>query len=103
MYSLLLKLITMKIIKIKGCKDCPYNKNLPFINGNRCIKYNIVFHQIDKIPETPHPDCKLDDAPMGSNLDLKKMEEQLDKALKEETTETLTTWINEKRKTELGN
>lgn len=50
----------MKAIIIKGCKDCPYSEYVKQSNKWVCAKHFATF---ETPPETPHPDCKLNDLP----------------------------------------
>jgi len=58
-----------KIIKISGCKDCPYvvRDTMAW-----CRKFEFEFWDDDNfknnIPETPHPNCKLPDLPTNSEI-----------------------------------
>ena len=60
-----------KVIKIEGCKDCPYNQ-WDSISGYTCENPNMepIYFDGDgiDIPETPHPDCKLPDFPSEEDI-----------------------------------
>ena len=57
----------MKVIIVKGCKDCPYlTETDPLANLGGCKLYEFMFDA--EIPETPHPDCKLNDLPTESDI-----------------------------------
>ena len=51
----------MKIILVKGCKDCPYSRKPGFVPGWACTKFGIIGGPKDVPPEKPHPECKLED------------------------------------------
>jgi hypothetical protein len=59
-----------KVIVIQGCKDCPYLGNDSFETEHWfCTKFGHFVTDLDKVPdiellpETPHPNCKLNDLP----------------------------------------
>ena len=54
-----------KILTIKGCKDCPYSEYVKQSNKFVCSKHFATFVTP---PETPHPDCKLNDLPTNSDI-----------------------------------
>lgn len=55
----------MKVAAITGCKDCPYKTldvgSWKFFCGR--YKFSICSALEEKLPDTPHPDCKLSDLP----------------------------------------
>lgn len=55
----------MKAIIVNGCKDCPYLRNGGFACGWVCSIFTGIYGKsgMDNPPETPHPNCKLNDLP----------------------------------------
>ena len=54
----------MKTTVIQGCKDCPYKVFSKWSENTWCGKdVSIEWDNYNNIPETPHPNCKLDDLP----------------------------------------
>ena len=62
----------MKVATWKGCKDCPYNQ-WDSIIGYACENPNMEPIYFDRdgieIPETPHPNCKLNDLPIFAEIE----------------------------------
>jgi len=65
----------MKVAKISGCRDCPYNQYFETKNGRiyrTCVKKVWNFGDIDVINSMPddyvHEDCKLPDLPTNSEI-----------------------------------
>ena len=57
----------MKAIIVQGCKDCPYLiETDPLSNLGGCKLFEFMFDL--EIPETPHPNCKLNDLPTPNEI-----------------------------------
>jgi hypothetical protein len=63
----------MKVITVKGCRDCPYLNESLIMPESQCYFSNINFYNEETcgndIPETPHPDCKLPDLPTSADIE----------------------------------
>lgn len=60
----------MKVITVKGCKDCPY-QTVEYRLGvpiEVCRKGYWQMPFGHSVSETPHPDCKLNDLPTNSDI-----------------------------------
>ena len=60
----------MKAIIVQGCKDCPYSMAGAW--GGECSKFAQMpisqSEDREDWPDTPHPDCKLNDLPTQKEI-----------------------------------